>query len=49
LILIFIISVLYFIKKINKENSVNAAVIINNGNSIEECIEDFDNILIEAG
>ena len=33
--LIFINSVLNFIKKINKENSANAAVIIINGNNIE--------------
>ena len=49
LFLIFISSVLYFIKKINKENSANAAVITNKGNIIEECIEDLDNKLIDAG
>ena len=35
LFLIFISSVLYFIKKINIENSVNAAVIIANGINID--------------
>ena len=42
LFLIFISSVLYFIKKINIENRVNAAVIIIKGNIIEVCIDDFD-------
>ena len=49
LFLIFISSVLYFIKNINKENRANAAVMISNGNNIEECIDDFDKILIDAG
>ena len=49
LFLIFISSVLYFIKKINRENRVNAAVIINNGYNIETWIDDSDKILIEAG
>jgi hypothetical protein len=40
---------LYFIKKISRENSANAAVIINNGKSIEMWMDDFDKILIEAG
>ena len=31
------------------ENSANAAVIIINGNIIDGCIEDFENMLIEAG
>ena len=31
------------------ENSANAAVIIISGNNIEGCIEDFENILIDAG
>ena len=47
--LIFISSVLYFIKKINRENRANAAVIIINGNSIDECIVVLDKIFIEAG
>ena len=37
------------IKKINSENRANAAVIIVNGNNIEECIDDFDKIFIDAG
>jgi hypothetical protein len=49
LFLILISSVLYFIKNIKKENSANAAVIIIKGKSIEECIDDLDNKLIEAG
>ena len=36
LFLIFISSVLYFIKKINNENRANAAVMISKGTSIEE-------------
>ena len=40
---------LYFIKKINKENRANAAVIINKGNNNEERHEDFDKKVIEAG
>ena len=49
LFLIFISSVLYFIKKINNENSANAAVIIANGINIDECIDVFDKILIDDG
>ena len=45
--LIFISSVLYFIKKINNENSANAAVIIPNGINIEEWIEVFDKMLTD--
>tara|TARA_Y100001958_G_C20805628_1_gene266982 strand:+ start:440 stop:565 length:126 start_codon:yes stop_codon:yes gene_type:complete len=41
--------VLYFIKKISRENRANAAVIINKGNSIEMWIDDFDRMFIEAG
>ena len=47
--LIFISSVLYFIKKIKTENRANAAVIIISGINIEECIADFAVKLIEAG
>ena len=37
------------VKKINKENRANDAVIINKGNNIEKWIEDFDKRLIDAG
>ena len=37
------------IKKINRENRANAAVIINNGYIIEMWIDDFDKMFIEAG
>ena len=47
--LIFISSVLYFIKKIKTENRANAAVIMISGISIDECIADFAVKLIEAG
>ena len=47
--LIFISSVLYFIKKIKTENRANAAVIITSGTNIDECIADFSVKLIEAG
>ena len=47
--LTFINSTLYFIKKINTENSANAAVIKNNGINIEECIVLSDKTLIDEG
>ena len=49
LFLIFISSVLYFIKNIKSEKSANAAVIITKGSSIDEWIEVSLRRFIEAG
>ena len=49
MVLTFINSTLYFIKKISTENSANAAVIKNNGINIDEWIVLSDKTLIEDG